>query len=74
MPRQHGHIAQQHCSLPPTPATPTPAGPLQLMASLSELLEEVQASLDLIFRWAVLRICDGNMQVRGLGSTGFVSS
>lgn len=34
----------------------------QLMASLSELLEEVQASLDLIFRWAVLRICDGNMQ------------
>lgn len=44
------------------------------MASLSELLEEVQASLDLIFRWAVLRICDGNMQVRGLGSTGFASS
>lgn len=39
------------------------------MASLSELLEEVQASLDLILRWAVLRICDGNMQVRlaGLG-------
>ncbi|PRW20522.1 microtubule associated isoform A [Chlorella sorokiniana] len=34
----------------------------QLMASLSELLEEVQASLDLILRWAVLRICDGNMQ------------
>lgn len=35
------------------------------MASLSELLEEVQASLDLIFRWAVLRICDGNMQASG---------
>jgi len=35
------------------------------MASLSELLEEVQASLDLILREAVLRICDGNMQVRG---------
>lgn len=35
------------------------------MTSLSELLEEVQASLDLILRWAVLRICDGNMQVCG---------
>ncbi|KAL4854812.1 hypothetical protein ACK3TF_004509 [Chlorella vulgaris] len=34
----------------------------QLVANLAELLEEVQASLDLILRWAVLRICDGNMQ------------
>lgn len=34
----------------------------QLVANLADLLEEVQASLDLILRWAVLRICDGNMQ------------
>lgn len=35
-----------------------------LLASLAGLLPEVQASLDLLLRWAVLRICDGNMQVR----------
>jgi cytoskeleton-associated protein 5 len=35
----------------------------QLVASLDSALEEVQASLDLVLRWAVLRICDGNMQV-----------
>ncbi|KAL4424717.1 hypothetical protein ABPG77_000060 [Micractinium sp. CCAP 211/92] len=33
-----------------------------LLANLAGLLPEVQASLDLLLRWAVLRICDGNMQ------------
>ena len=34
-----------------------------LTQQLPELLDEVRASLDLVFRWVVLRICDGNMQV-----------
>lgn len=38
-----------------------------LLANLAAMLEEVQASLDLILRWAVLRICDGNMQVQWWG-------
>lgn len=40
-----------------------------LLANLAGLLPEVQANLDLLLRWAVLRICDGNMQVRW-GRTG----
>lgn len=35
----------------------------RLSAALPSLLEEVKASLDLLFRWVVVRICDGNMQV-----------
>ena len=44
----------------------------QLLASLAEMLAEVQASLDLILRWAVLRICDGNMQVSGPGVPAWI--
>ena len=33
-----------------------------VVAALPELLEVVAANLDLLLRWAVLRICDGNMQ------------
>lgn len=36
----------------------------RLLQSLEGLLAEVQANLDLLLRWAVLRICDGNMQAR----------
>lgn len=77
-PRPHSPKFSAPECCPPLPSPPTT--PLQdfkrhldavdlLLANLADLLPEVQASLDLLLRWAVLRICDGNMQVR-LGGAG----
>lgn len=52
------------------PPPPTPSINLQVIEALEDLLEEVAASLDLLLRWAVLRICDGNMQARVLWPAG----
>jgi cytoskeleton-associated protein 5 len=33
-----------------------------LAAALPDMMPEVRSSLDLVLRWAVIRVCDGNMQ------------